>query len=121
MTHYEIELYEDERGQCPIADWLKELDRSDNKECRSMLKKIYFQIERLQNEGLGVGEPLIKRLDEDIWELRPIPNRIFFGAIRGKSIVLLHHYRKQSQKTPRQEIDRAKREYQQWLKRGENR
>ena len=83
-----------------------------------MLKKVYFQIERLENEGIGVGEPIAKRLDEDIWELRPIPNRIFFGIMKGKRIVLLHHFRKKSQQTPRHEIEQARREFINWLKRG---
>ncbi len=120
MAHYDIEFYEDDRGNCPVADWLRELDRANSKETRSMLKKVFFQIERLQNEGLGVGEPIVKRLDEDIWELRPIPNRILFGVMKGRNIVLLHQFRKQSQRTPKHEIEQAKREYQHWLKRGEN-
>ena len=102
MKQYEVEFYEDEQGFCPVADWIRELDRVHNKENRSMLRKVYFQIERLENEGPAVGEPVAKRLDEDIWELRPIPNRIFFGILKGKRIVLLHHFRKKSQKTPRQ-------------------
>lgn len=119
MKQYEVEFYEDERGICPIADWLRDLDKAKCKESKSMLKKIYFQIERLENEGLGVGEPIAKRLDEDIWELRPMPNRIFFGVMKVKRIVLLHHYRKKGQKTPKHEIEQAKREYENWLKRGE--
>ena len=77
VKQYEVEFYTDEQGFCPIAEWIRELDRVSCKENRSMLKKVYFQIERLENEGLSVGEPTVKRLDEDIWELRPIPNRIW--------------------------------------------
>ena len=119
MKQYEVEFYEDEQGFCPIADWTRELDRVNSKDNRTMLKKVYFQIERLENEGPGVSEPVAKRLDEDIWELRPIPNRIFFGIMKGKRIVLLHHFRKKSQKTSKHEIEQAKREYISWLKRGE--
>lgn len=119
MKQYEIEFYEDEHGFCPIAEWIRELDRINSKENKSMLKKVYFQIERLENEGPSLGEPIAKRLEEDIWELRPIPNRIFFGIVKGKRIVLLHHFRKKSQKTPKHEIEQAKREYISWLKRGE--
>lgn len=119
MKQFEVEFYEDEQGFCPIADWIRELDRLNSKENRSMLRKVYFQIERLENEGPGVGEPVVKRLDEDIWELRPIPNRVFFGIMKGKRIVLLHHFRKKSQKTPSHEIEQAKREFKSWLKRGE--
>jgi phage-related protein len=119
MKQYEVEFYEDERGYCPITDWLRELDKMNSKEGKSTLKKVYFQIERLENEGPGVGEPTTKHLDGDIWDLRPIPNRIFFGIMKGKRIVLLHHFRKKSQKTPRYEIEKARQEYMRWLKRGE--
>ena len=27
MKQYEIEFYEDEHGFCPIAEWIRELDR----------------------------------------------------------------------------------------------
>lgn len=121
MKHYEVELYEDGFGNCLVADWIRELDRANSKESKSMLRKVYFQIERLEHEGPGVGEPVAKRLDDDIWELRPIPNRIFFGVMKGNRIVLLHHFRKKSQKTPRHEIEKARREYQNWFNRGDKR
>jgi phage-related protein len=100
MKQYEVEFYEDEQRFCPITDWIRELDQIHSKDNRSMLKKVYFQIERLGNEGPNVGEPIAKRLDEDIWELRPIPNRIFVGIMKGKGIVLLHHFRKRVRRLP---------------------
>ena len=84
-----------------------------------MLKKIYYQIERLENEGVSIGEPIIKKIDGQIWELRPIPNRIFFGVFRVNQIVLLHHYRKKTNRTPKREIEQAKSEYKNWIKRGD--
>lgn len=42
MKQYEIEFYEDEQGFCPIAEWIRELDRIKSKENKSMLKKVYF-------------------------------------------------------------------------------
>ncbi len=120
MKKYEVEFYEDETGNCPMADWLRNLNKIDSKENKSMLKKVYFQIERLEYEGISVGEPIVKKLDANIWELRPIPNRILFGIIKGRKIVLIHHFRKKSRKTPKNEIEKANREYANWLRRGEN-
>lgn len=118
MKRYKVEFYEDEHGNCPIADWLRELDRNRCKDNQIMLKKIYYQIERLEHEGLSIGEPIVKRVDSQIWELRPLPNRIFFGSLRGNRFILLHQFRKNTNKTPRQEIDQAKREYRSWQERG---
>lgn len=119
MKQYEVVFYENEQGFCQVADWIRDLNRINSKDNKSMLKKVYYQIERLENEGLKVGEPIIKRLDNKIWEMRPIPNRIFFGVLEGNQIVLLHQFRKKSMKTPKHEIEKARREYISWLKRGE--
>ena len=120
MKKYEVEFFEEENGDCPIAKWLSSLNNTNSKESKSMLKKVYFQIERLEYEGISVGEPIVKKLDANIWELRPIPNRILFGIMKGNKIVLLHHFRKKSRKTPKNDIEKAKREYKNWLNRGEN-
>ncbi len=119
MKKYEVEFYEDEKQYCPIAEWLRELNSVLSKENSSMIKKVYYQIERLENEGVSLGEPIIKKIDDQIWELRPIPNRIFFGVLNANKIVLLHHFRKKTNKTPNREIEQAKKEYKNWIKRGE--
>jgi len=46
----------------------------------------------------------------DIWELRPINGRILFAGWVNGSFILLHHFMKKTQKTPRKEIDKAKQE-----------
>ena len=74
MSDYTIEFYEDRHGFCPIAEWLRGLDQSNSKLNKSMLKKVYFQLERLAREGPLIGEPIVKKLDSEIWELRPILN-----------------------------------------------
>ncbi|MDO4515073.1 MAG: type II toxin-antitoxin system RelE/ParE family toxin [Lachnospiraceae bacterium] len=43
-----------------------------------------------------------------MWELRPGNNRVFYFYHKDDTFVLLHHFRKKSQKTPRREIERAK-------------
>lgn len=66
----------------------------------------------LSLHGTKIGEPYIKHIEDDIWELRPLRNRIFFATInteKNESFVLLHHFLKKTQKTPRAEIEQAKR------------
>jgi len=41
-------------------------------------------------------------------ELRPLKNRIFFIGWSGKHFILLHHFMKETQKTPKREIEQAK-------------
>ena len=117
LKKYEIEIYEDKKGQSQIMDWIKELDRNPTKENKSTLKKLYYQMERLEYDGTFVGEPLVKQIEGKLWELRPIPNRVFFATLEDNQLILLHQFRKKTQKTPKKEIEQAKRELADWLER----
>lgn len=67
------------------------------------------------------GEPYMKHLEDNIWELRPMRDRIFFAAYTGSGYVLLHSFMKKTQKTPKREIVKAKREWKDFKERnGEN-
>ena len=59
--------------------------------------------------GTAAGEPYVKHLDGDIWELRPLRDRILFFAWDGNSFILLSCFMKSTQKTPKREIEKAKR------------
>ena len=62
----------------------------------------------------------MKKIDDkdDIWELRPLGNRIFFVAWIENTFVLLHAFQKKKQKTPQRQIDQAKREVKDLKERG---
>ena len=70
------------------------------------------------DSAFRAGQPYIKHLDAEIWELRPLRDRILFVAWLDGSFVLLHHFVKKTQKTPRREIEKAKRELQDLKERG---
>lgn len=53
--------------------------------------------------------PHAKHIGGKLWELRPGANRFFYFASVGRQFVVLHAYRKQSQKTPAQELALAER------------
>ena len=74
----------------------------------------------LKINGTSVGEPIVKHLDEDIWELRPIRDRILFAYWRDNRFILLHLFMKDTRKTPIREIEQAKRNLQDFLKRSDN-
>ena len=69
-----------------------------------------MQIEALSREGTHIGIPYVKHLDGELWELRPLRDRIFFVAWYNGSFVLLHHFMKKTQKTPTREIEEARKE-----------
>ncbi len=106
---YEIYFYKDRNGKQPVKDYIKELSSRNDKDSRIKVNKVRDYIKSLSEYGTSLGEPYIKHLDGEIWELRPIRDRILFAAWDGNSFVLLHHFVKKTQKTPAREIEQAKR------------
>lgn len=115
---HEIHFYRDRNGKEPVLEYLREISRKKDKDSRIKANKINDYIEVLSQYGTQAGEPYIKHLDGDIWELRPLRDRILFVAWVNGSFVLLHHFMKQTQKTPAREIDKAKRELADLIERG---
>lgn len=109
MALYEISFYIDKNGKAPVRDYISGLANKKDKDSRVKLGKIRDYIKALGEYGTLAGEPYMKHLDGDIWELRPLRDRILFAAWNGDGFVLLHVFMKQTQKTPRREIERAKR------------
>lgn len=116
---YKIVFYEDERGRSEVADYLMELKqkRSAVKDANIKWHKITGCIMALKKEGTWVGAPVVKHIGDGIWELRPEDSRIFFFFWHKDSFVLLSHYLKKSKKTPRRELEKAKRYRKSWIER----
>ena len=115
---HKIFFYRDRSGNEPVFEYLKELTSKTDKNSRINANKINDYIEILRVYGTQAGEPYIKHLDGEIWELRPLRNRILFVAWAGDGYVLLHYFIKKTQKTPAREIEKAKRELTDLLERG---
>ncbi len=115
---HQIYFYRDRSGKEPIVEYMKELSRKKDKDSRIKLDKINDYIEILSRYGTQAGEPYIKHLEGNIWELRPLKNRILFVGWVNGSYVLLHHFMKKTQKTPARELEKAKRELADLVERG---
>ena len=73
----------------------------------------YFQLtDRMQVFGPNLGEPHTKAFGDGLFELRMKGAegiaRVFFCALVGRRIVMLHAFVKQSQKTPAKELKIAR-------------
>ena len=117
---FNIIFYKDRKGKTPVRDYINFLNKSNSKDNRINASKIFDYMDVLREVGTAAGEPYVKHIDGNIWELRPIRNRILFAAWDGKSFVLLHHFVKKTQKTPQREIDQAKRELSDWTERSKD-
>ena len=115
---HKIYFYKDKNGKEPVAEYLKELATQKGKDGRIKLNKIRDYVKALSTYGTYVGEPYVKHLDGEIWELRPLRDRILFVAWHNGGFVLLHQFMKKTQKTPQKEIEKAKRELEDLIERG---
>ena len=115
---YKIIFYRDKSGKQPVKEYLRELADKKGKDARIKLKKIGDYIQLLAEYGATMGEPYMKHIEGDIWELRPLSDRIFFVAWTGHSYVLLHAFRKKTQNTPEREKEQARRELKDLQERG---
>ena len=117
---FEVIIYRDQNGKSEVVDYLDELGKNANtdKKDRINRQKILAYLQVLSQYGTRMGQPYVKHIEDDIWELRPLRNRIFFFYWKDNKFVILHCFTKKTQKTPAKEIERAKRNRKDFLKRG---
>ncbi len=100
----QVYFFKTANNKQPVRDWLKALPREDKKIIGNDLKTAQF--------GWPLGMPLIRKLDNDLWEVRSRLHkriaRVIF-TVEGDRMVLLHSFIKKSQKTPANDLQLAKR------------
>lgn len=98
-------FYRDARGREPVREYIASLDRHGENTALSVIRR---QLETLAAEGPVLGLPhevlIVPKLG--IRELRPGNHRIAYAGIGG-AIVLLHAWRKRTQKPDEREARRA--------------
>lgn len=117
---YEIEVYEDKKGDSEIEDWLNKLNDSKQKDDQKILKKIRYQLKILAELGPEIRPPhskVLKGYKYPIMELRPQPERIFYASYDGEKFVLLSHYMKKQNKTDKRQVQHAIALLEDWLER----
>ena len=108
---HEIIFYKNKKGEEPVLEYMQELSESGGKDSRIKLNKINDYIQALSVYGTEqLSENYVKHLEGDIWELRPLRDRILFAGVVDGKYVLLHQFMKKTQKTPAREIKKAKNE-----------
>lgn len=109
---FEIEFYTNQNGKCDISDFIDELDSKaeTNKDARVQLRQVLFCIDMLSRNGNNLSTNIAKHINDEIWELRPGKNRVLYFFQKNDKYVLLHHFVKKTQKTPKKEIEKAKKE-----------
>lgn len=117
---YSVKFYKDKNGNEPVKEFLRELGEKTDKNSRVNFNKIRDYIKVLGMYGTRAGEPFVKHLSGDIWELRPLRNRILFFGYDGRQFILLSHFIKKTQKTPQREIEAAEKRMKDYIERSGN-
>lgn len=114
---FKIEFYKKSNGESEILSFLEELRKKahTNKDARIQHKQIALYIQLLQDNGTRLPENVTKHIEDGIWELRPGDNRVLYFFFENDTFILLHHFRKKTQKTPRKEIEKARSEREDYI------
>ena len=119
---YTVLFYEDGNGFSEIYEQYKKLLEKSvkSKDARIQFKQITMCIELLKEKGNNLPAIIAKHLFDKIWELRPGKNRVLYFFHKDDTFVLLHMFRKKTQKTPKSEIEKAIKEANDYLLRKGN-
>ena len=99
-----VTFYQKQSGKNPVAEFLNDLPSDEIARIAGCLKNI---------EELGFDSPRVqfRQIKGSLWEIKIKTSRsgyrFFYVCIQKEIIVLLHAYKKQSQKAPKQEIELA--------------
>ncbi len=97
-----VQFYRTTQGNEPVREWLKQLPHSERKAIGEDIKTVQY--------GWPLGMPLVRKMTPGLWEIRSTLKtgiaRILF-TVAGNTMVVLHGFIKQSQKTPDNELNTA--------------
>ena len=102
---FQVEFYDTEDGRTPTQEFLDSLEPKMN-------AKMVGLMEILEEKGYSLREPYSAPLEDGIFELRAvqgsnISRALFFFYVEGR-IFITHGFIKKTQKTPRAQIELAK-------------
>lgn len=99
----DVRFYSTKAGTEPVRDWLRSLDDKVRKIIGDDIKTVQM--------GWPLGMPLVGNLEPGLWEVRiNVPDgiaRVLF-ATEGQTMILLHGFIKKTQRTPKQDLELAR-------------
>lgn len=116
MEEFEIIFYDKPDGTEPAKDFILSLDDK-------MKAKVLSLLELLSVNGSKFREPYSKHIVDGIFELRAKVgsniSRVFYFFVIGKKIIITNGFIKKTQKTPKSEIELAKKYRNEFINRGD--
>ena len=103
---FKVEFFEKDDGTYPAAEFILSQDVK-------MQTKLFRLLELLELKGNELREPYSKSLEDGIFEIRAKQGsditRVLYFFVVGRKVILTNGFVKKTQKTPKREIERAKR------------
>lgn len=116
MSDFEIVFYDKPDGTEPVKDFLLAVDSK-------MRARLLKTIDLLSKNGTELRMPYSEHIVDGIFEIRARVgsdiSRVLYFFVIGKKIVLTNGFIKKTQKTPRNEIELAKKYRNEFLSREE--
>ena len=113
-AEWTVEYYVEDDGDVPVQAFLAAL-------ARKTTARFDWSIEQLRLRNVRAREPLVRHLENQLWELREESDtniyRIIYSFVVVRRILLWHGFPKKTQKTPRRELDLARRRLLRFLER----
>lgn len=105
---WKVEYYQKENGKIPVFEFLCSLEPK-------MRAKVSHYIDLLEKTGTNLKEPYVSSIKGEkcrgLWELRvkfaSDITRVLYFTFQGDTFVLLHGFKKKTNKTPERELERA--------------
>ena len=117
MQEFEIVFYKNDKGEKPVEDFLDSLNDK-------MRAKMLLSIRIVREKGYQTRMPYSEELEDGIFELRAKVgsdiSRVLYFFVVGRKIILTNGFIKKTQKTPKSEIELAKKYRADYLSREEN-
>jgi phage-related protein len=113
---WKVILYTTEKNDNPVGDFIKSLSKKE-------AAKIYREIDLLEQNGIYLNFPHSSDIYgyKDLWDLRVKFSsnniRIIYFLDIKNTFVLLHGFRKKTQRLPKRELEIAKARMENYIKR----
>ena len=95
-----IRFYTTVVGASPVQKYLRGLSDAEAAVVNATLKDLAIN-------GLAGSTVALRPIKGKLWEIKAGAHRVFYVVLDGPTMVLLHAYRKQSQKAPKHELETA--------------
>lgn len=95
-----IRFYQTQNGARPVQKYIDGLSNEES-------AKVVAAIDDMRMLGMEGSNLVFRHIEGKLWEIKFPIHRIFYVILIGPEMILLHAYKKQSQKAPKKEIETA--------------